>query len=558
MFDNTYIAQRVQKASALRELGLNPYSNALTRTMSNAAFLQRYAHLLDSSQALESSKETKLPQPDSSDSKILELESGLCERAQGRILGVCNHSAHEAIHNSSPKAESPTQTPQTLESVVGRVKFIRIMGKACFIKIQDESAILQAYLSKNELSEQEFLVVKKLLEVGDIVNITGYAFVTKTGELSIHASACKILTKSIIPLPEKFHGLTDIEARYRQRYVDLIMNPSVKETFILRSRIVALVRRFFEERGFLEVETPMLHPIPGGANAKPFVTHHNALNVDRYLRIAPELYLKRLIVGGFEAVFELNRNFRNEGMDHSHNPEFSMIEFYWAYRTYEELIALTKEFFTYLLEKLALPTKLPWGDAEVDFSKWSVLSYKESLCSIGNIPESALENAKSLESYLLQKGVKLESNLNYGKLQDVAFSEFVESKLINPTFITQYPIDISPLARRNDEDPNIADRFELFIGGKEIANGFSELNDPLDQYERFLAQVRQKDAGDEEAQYMDEDFVNALGYGMPPTAGQGIGIDRLVMLLTNNKSIKDVLLFPAMKPQAKATDTESS
>ena len=527
MFDNTYIAQRVQKASALRELGLNPYSNALTRTMSNAAFLQRYAHLLDSSQALESSKSPESTTPKPNATQKSELESNTTES-------------------------------QPLESIVGRVKFIRIMGKACFIKIQDESAILQAYLSKNELSEQEFLVVKKLLEVGDIVNITGYAFVTKTGELSIHASACKILTKSIIPLPEKFHGLTDIEVRYRQRYVDLIMNPSVKEAFILRSRIVALVRRFFEERGFLEVETPMLHPIPGGANAKPFVTHHNALNVDRYLRIAPELYLKRLIVGGFEAVFELNRNFRNEGMDHSHNPEFSMIEFYWAYRTYEELIALTKEFFTYLLEKLALPTKLPWGDVEVDFSKWNTLSYKESLLTIGNLPESALENAKSLESYLLQKGVKLESNLNYGKLQDAAFSEFVESKLINPTFITQYPIDISPLARRNDEDPNIADRFELFIGGKEIANGFSELNDPLDQYERFLAQVRQKDAGDEEAQYMDEDFVNALGYGMPPTAGQGIGIDRLVMLLTNNKSIKDVLLFPAMKPQAKATDTESS
>lgn len=302
----------------------------------------------------------------------------------------------------------------------------------------------------------------------------------------------------------------------------------------------------------------MLHPIPGGANAKPFVTHHNALNVDRYLRIAPELYLKRLIVGGFEAVFELNRNFRNEGMDHSHNPEFSMIEFYWAYRTYEDLIALTQELFAYLLERLALPSRLQWDDVEVDFSKWNTLSYKESLLTIGNLPESALENAKSLESYLLQKGVKLESNLNYGKLQDAAFSEFVESKLINPTFITQYPIDISPLARRNDEDPNIADRFELFIGGKEIANGFSELNDPLDQYERFLAQVRQKDAGDEEAQYMDEDFVTALGYGMPPTAGQGIGIDRLVMLLTNNKSIKDVLLFPAMKPQAKTTDTESS
>ncbi len=558
MFDNTYITQRIHKANALREQRLNPYSNALTRTMSNAAFLRTYAHLLDSSQALESTFDNAPILANSAkDSRIVDEKSGLSSDWQGSYLSGDLRQSRR-IHDLSLQAESTDQAEMPTESVVGRVKFMRIMGKACFIKIQDESAILQAYLSKNELSEQEFLVVKKLLEVGDIVNITGHAFVTKTGELSIHASACKILTKSIIPLPEKFHGLTDIEARYRQRYVDLIMNPSVKETFILRSRIVALVRRFFEERGFLEVETPMLHPIPGGANAKPFVTHHNALNVDRYLRIAPELYLKRLIVGGFEAVFELNRNFRNEGMDHSHNPEFSMIEFYWAYRTYEDLIALTQELFAYLLERLALPSRLQWDDVEVDFSKWNTLSYKESLLTIGNLPESALENAKSLESYLLQKGVKLESNLNYGKLQDAAFSEFVESKLINPTFITQYPIDISPLARRNDEDPNIADRFELFIGGKEIANGFSELNDPLDQYERFLAQVRQKDAGDEEAQYMDEDFVTALGYGMPPTAGQGIGIDRLVMLLTNNKSIKDVLLFPAMKPQAKTTDTESS
>ena len=597
MFDNTYITQRIHKANALREQRLNPYGNALKRTMSNAAFLRTYAHLLDSSQALESTfskvdsrneaqalsptatprihkddnqaEYEKSTQPlestfdnapilanSAKDSRIVDEKSGLSSDWQGSYLSGNDRSQSRRIHDLSLQAESTDQAEMPAESVVGRVKFMRMMGKACFIKIQDGSATLQAYLSKNELSEQEFLVVKKLLEVGDIVNITGYAFVTKTGELSIHASAFTILTKSIIPLPEKFHGLTDIEARYRQRYVDLIMNPSVKEAFVLRSRIVALVRRFFEERGFLEVETPMLHPIPGGANAKPFVTHHNALNVDRYLRIAPELYLKRLIVGGFEAVFELNRNFRNEGMDHSHNPEFSMIEFYWAYRTYEELITLTQEFFTYLLEKLNLPTKLPWGDVEVDFSKWSIVGYKESLLTIGNLPESALENAKSLESYLTQKGIKLESNLTYGKLQDAAFSEFVESKLINPTFITQYPIDISPLARRNDEDPNIADRFELFIGGKEIANGFSELNDPIDQYERFLAQVRQKDAGDEEAQYMDEDFVTALGYGMPPTAGQGIGIDRLVMLLTNNKSIKDVLLFPAMKPQAK--DTESS
>ena len=579
MFDNTYITQRIQKANALREQDLNPYTNALTRTMSNAAFLQRYAHLLESTfdtnaqkvdsgdgdSALDnaptlanSAKDSRIVDEKSGHSRSFFSKSGLSSDWQGSYLSGNDCSQSRRIHDLSLQAKSTDQAEMPTESVVGRVKFMRIMGKACFIKIQDESAILQAYLSKNELSEQEFFIVKKLLEVGDIVNITGYAFVTKTGELSIHASAFTILTKAIIPLPEKFHGLTDIEARYRQRYVDLIMNPGVKETFILRSRIVALVRRFFEEKGFLEVETPMLHPIPGGANAKPFVTHHNALGVDRYLRIAPELYLKRLIVGGFEAVFELNRNFRNEGMDHSHNPEFSMIEFYWAYHTYKDLITLTQEFFTYLLEKLQLPTQLPWGDTEVDFSKWSTLSYKDSLRTIGNIPESALENAKSLESYLAQKGVKLESNLSYGKLQDAAFSEFVESKLINPTFITQYPIDISPLARRNDEDPSIADRFELFIGGKEIANGFSELNDPIDQYERFLAQVRQKDAGDEEAQYMDEDFVTALGYGMPPTAGQGIGIDRLVMLLTNNKSIKDVLLFPAMKPQAKGTDLESS
>lgn len=540
MFDNLYITQRIQKAKALREQNLNPYSNELTRTMDNASFLRAYRHLLDSGAAGDcaESKETKEP-----------TESNPLE--------------------STPESSSPESRP--LESIVGRVKFIRMMGKACFIKIQDESAILQAYVSKNDLSEQEFGVVKKLLEVGDIINITGYAFVTKTGELSIHAKVCKILTKSIIPLPEKFHGLTDIEARYRQRYVDLIMNPEVKETFMLRSKIVSLVRRFFESKGFLEVETPMLHPIPGGANAKPFITHHNALNVDRYLRIAPELYLKRLIVGGFEAVFELNRNFRNEGMDHSHNPEFSMIEFYWAYHTYEDLIELTKEFFGYLLEQLGFSHIIANAQgasgkeskesgesresgvsekSKIDFSKWSTLGYQESLEKVGGIPRECLQDRESLEQYLCQKGVKLESNLNFGKLQDVAFSEFVESKLINPTFITQYPIEISPLARRNDGDPAIADRFELFIGGREIANGFSELNDPLDQYERFLAQVREKDAGDEEAQYMDEDFVTALGYGMPPTAGQGIGIDRLVMLLTGQKSIKDVLLFPAMKPQS--------
>ena len=526
MFENSYIQQRIKKAQDLRDRNLNPYSNGTKRTINNATFLQKYDFL-------------------------------------------------KSIDSTTSSEQDTTQN----ETIVGRVRFIRLMGKACFIKIQDESAILQSYLSLNDLGDASFEVVKKLLEVGDIVAVSGFAFVTKSGELSIHTRECKILTKAIVPLPEKFHGLTDVELRYRQRYVDLIVNSEVREIFKLRSKIISLVRKFFEEKGFLEVETPMLHPIPGGANAKPFITHHNALDVDRYLRIAPELYLKRLIVGGFEAVFELNRNFRNEGMDHSHNPEFSMIEFYWAYHTYEDLIALTKEFFSYLLANLGMASKVPFGESSevildssaksstdlqdsknaesnngessvkfIDFSKWQILTYEESLEQVGKIAHEVIVDEAKLRAYLIDKGVKLESNMNYGKLLDSAFGEFVESKLINPTFITQYPIDISPLARRNDTDSSKADRFELFIGGKEIANGFSELNDPLDQLERFRAQVAQKEKGDEEAQYMDEDFVWALGYGMPPTAGQGIGIDRLVMLLANARSIKDVLLFPAMKP----------
>lgn len=534
MFENSYIQQRIKKAQDLRDRNLNPYSNGTKRTINNATFLQKYDFL--------------------------------------KAVDSTTSSEQDTTQNS---LKNKTQD----ETIVGRVRFIRLMGKACFIKIQDESAILQSYLSLNDLGDASFEVVKKLLEVGDIVAVSGFAFVTKSGELSIHAKECKILTKAIVPLPEKFHGLTDVELRYRQRYVDLIVNSEVREIFKLRSKIISLVRKFFEEKGFLEVETPMLHPIPGGANAKPFITHHNALDVDRYLRIAPELYLKRLIVGGFEAVFELNRNFRNEGMDHSHNPEFSMIEFYWAYHTYEDLIALTKEFFSYLLANLGMASKVPFGESSevildssaksstdlqdsknmesnngessvkfIDFSKWQILTYEESLEQVGKIAHEVIVDEAKLRAYLIDKGVKLESNMNYGKLLDSAFGEFVESKLINPTFITQYPIDISPLARRNDTDSSKADRFELFIGGKEIANGFSELNDPLDQLERFRAQVAQKEKGDEEAQYMDEDFVWALGYGMPPTAGQGIGIDRLVMLLANARSIKDVLLFPAMKP----------
>ena len=436
--------------------------------------------------------------------------------------------------------------------LVGRIKFIRIMGKAAFAKIEDSEDLVQIYYNRDELPEGYYNnVAKKLFEVGDIIEASGYPFVTQTGELTLHCTDIQIVTKAIFPLPEKFHGLTDQEIRYRQRYLDMIVNPEVTKTFVMRSRIVSLVRRFFEDKGFLEVETPMMHPIPGGANAKPFITHHNALGVDRYLRIAPELYLKRLIVGGMDAVFEINRNFRNEGMDATHNPEFTSIEFYWAYHNYHDLMRLTEELFDYLFEHLHLPKTLEYGEYEIDFTTpFAKVPFVEALTTIGGVPAEITNNKDAILAYLKDKGIEVDANLTLGYLQAELFDEFVESKLINPTFITEYPVDISPLARRSDENPEITERFELFMAGKEIANGFNELNDPLDQYNRFKAQVQAKEAtGDDEAMHMDTDFVRALGYGMSPTAGEGIGIDRLVMMLTNQHTIRDVILFPAMKPE---------
>ncbi len=494
MFENdAYVLGRIAKANTLREIGINPYGNGISKELSTQEFLHTYESL------------KQLPEGEKKDE---------------------NQSAQ----------------------IAGRIKFIRLMGKAAFIKIEDVSGILQVYLSKNELNDS-FDLFKKYVEVGDIVMARGFPFVTKTGELSLHSLEFKLLTKAISPLPEKYHGLVDIELRYRQRYLDLIMNKEVRDSFVLRSKIVSNVRKFFEQKGFLEVETPMMHPIPGGANAKPFVTYHNALNVERYLRIAPELYLKRLIVGGFEAIFEINRNFRNEGMDHSHNPEFTMIEFYWAYKDYKDLIQITQELFIYLLESLNLPKVLSFDGKEIQINNFREITYVDALVEIGGIPREIVNDTDRLYQYLIEASVKLESKMELGKLQSEAFDAFVEEKLIHPTFITDFPIAISPLARRNDRNPEIADRFELFIGGNEIANGFSELNDPLDQLERFKEQVKAKEAGDEEAQYMDEDYITALSYGMPPTAGEGIGIDRLVMLLTGNTAIKDVILFPALKPQ---------
>ena len=491
-FDNKYIQQRIEKAEALKAAGINPYANDSARNTTIDKFLNVNS----------------------------DLEHAETKRDENRRYCVS-----------------------------GRIKFFRIMGKASFLKIEDETAMLQIYVARDNLPEGYYNeVFKKQIEVGDIVEVEGYPFVTNQGELSLHADGFKLLTKAIAPLPEKFHGITDKEMRYRQRYLDLIMNAEVRKTFRIRSQIISLTRRFFEEKGFLEVETPMMHPIAGGANAKPFVTHHNALGIDRYLRIAPELYLKRLIVGGFEAVFEINRNFRNEGMDATHNPEFTSIEFYWAYKTYKDLIELTKEYFEFLFDHLKLPTVLPYGDVEVDFTKFTEIPLIESLSKIGGVPEFIVHDKEKMLVYLRENGFEVSDGLNVGQLQGEMFDAFVEDKLINPTFITMYPVEISPLARRNDENPALTDRFELFIAGREIANAFSELNDPIDQLGRFEGQLEAKAGGDEEAHEMDEDFVRALSYGMAPTAGQGIGIDRLVMLLTNEHSIRDVLLFPAMKP----------
>ncbi len=499
IFENQYQKQRIEKADTLREMGVNPYQNRVVKECTNREFLERFSYLKESEEK-------------------------------------------EAIDESC--------------TVAGRIKFLRLMGKAAFAKIEDESGVLQIYFSRDDLGDEWFKTVKKMVEVGDIVAATGYPFITRTGELTMHVKRLELVTKAITPLPEKFHGLQDIELRYRRRYLDMIMNPDVKETFLLRSKIVSLIRRFFEEHGFLEVETPMMHPIPGGANARPFVTHHNALGVDRYLRIAPELYLKRLVVGGFEAVFEINRNFRNEGMDHTHNPEFTMIEFYWAYHRYEDLMELTEKMFEYLFKELGLPKKLPYGEYEIDFSTpFRRIAYKEALVKIGGVPETILEDRDAMRDYLKKSGVEVEEGLGKGQLWGELFDAFVEEKLIDPTFVTHFPIEISPLARRSDDDPDIAERFELFIAGKEIANGFSELNDPLDQYERFKAQAKLKES-DDEAMHMDEDYVEALGYGMPPTAGEGIGIDRLVMLLTNRHSIRDVILFPAMRPLKQKDSSE--
>lgn len=432
-------------------------------------------------------------------------------------------------------------------AAAGRIVLRRVMGKASFFHIQDVSGRIQVYIRANDLPEvyEQF----KHWDLGDIVGVRGELFKTNTGELTINAEHLELLTKSLRPLPDKFHGLADQEMKYRKRYVDLIANDESRTTFRIRSRMIHAFRQFMDQHQFLEVETPMMHPIPGGALARPFITHHNSLDMTMYLRIAPELYLKRLVVGGFERVYEINRNFRNEGISTRHNPEFTMVEFYQAYADYQDLMNFTEQLLRYLCDTVLEKQQIEYQGQVIDFSKPFVrMSVKEAILHYHpKISAEQLENIQSCRQILQEKGFAFKETDGLGKLQMILFEETVEHQLFQPTFITAYPTEISPLARRSDNDPEVTDRFEFFIAGREIANGFSELNDAEDQAERFRKQVEEKDAGDMEAMHYDSDYIEALEYGLPPTAGEGIGIDRLVMLFTNSQSIRDVILFPHLR-----------
>ena len=456
------------------------------------------------------------------------------------------------------QAEYAEKTKEELDelklrvSIAGRMMLKRVMGKASFATIQDMSGRIQLYVARDDLPEGIYNEQFKKWDIGDIIAGEGVLMKTNKGELSVKLESIRLLTKSLRPLPEKFKGITDQETRYRQRYLDLIMNEESRDTFIMRSKIVSHIREFLSAKNFLEVETPMMQVIPGGATARPFTTYHNALDMDLFLRIAPELYLKRLVVGGFERVFEINRNFRNEGLSTRHNPEFTMIEFYEAYADYRDLMDITEEMLRSIAENVVGKTKIPYQGDEYDFgSPFARMTVKESILHFNeDIKAEELDDEKQARVIADRLGIPLKDGYGLGKVQIEIFEKTVEHRLMNPTFITAYPTEVSPLARRNDNDPFVTDRFEFFVGGREIANGFSELNDAEDQAERFKAQVQEKEAGDDEAMFFDEDYITALEHGMPPTAGEGIGIDRLVMLFTDSPSIRDVLLFPHMRPEA--------
>ncbi len=435
-------------------------------------------------------------------------------------------------------------------TVAGRIIAKRIMGKASFCTIQDCDEKIQSYVSINDLGEESYKAFKTW-DIGDIIGITGFVFKTRTEEISVHAKEVTLLSKSLRPLPEKFHGLKDPDLRYRQRYTDLIVNPEVKETFILRSKIISKIREILNEKGYLEVETPILNTISGGATAKPFITHHNALNIDMYLRIALELNLKRLIVGGFDKVYELGRVFRNEGMDIRHNPEFTMLELYASYQDYHDMMDITEEIFSRTAKEVLGTTKINYQGQDIDLAPgWKRISMIDSIKEVTGIDFNEIKTDEEAVHLAKERNIEIpdKTKETRGDVISLFFDEYVEKTLIQPTFVYDYPVEISPLAKKSVKDPRLTERFEAFIGGREYGNAFSELNDPIDQYERFKKQVEAREAGDEEAGMMDEDYIQALEIGLPPTGGLGIGVDRLVMLLTDCSSIRDALLFPTMKP----------
>ena len=433
-------------------------------------------------------------------------------------------------------------------SIAGRIIAKRIMGKASFCHIQDMQGKIQSYVSINDLGEENYSEFKTY-DIGDIIGITGFVFKTRTEEISVHAKKVVLLTKSLRPLPEKFHGLKDTELRYRQRYVDLIMNPEVKETFLIRTKIIKEIRRILDSKGYIEVDTPILNTIAGGAAARPFITHHNTLDMDMYLRIANELYLKRLIVGGFDKVYEMGRMFRNEGISIKHNPEFTNIELYSAYEDYNDMMNITEEIISTVAQNVLGTTKITYQGTPIDLTPgWKRITMIDSIKEVTGIDFNTINLDEEACEAIRKLGIDFEGKITRGEAINLVFEEKVEETLIQPTFIYDYPIEICPLTKKKPSDPRLTERFEIFIGGREYGNAYSELNDPIDQYERFLDQVRQKNEGNEEANDMDEDFVQALEYGMPPTGGLGIGVDRLIMLLTDSASIRDVLLFPTMKP----------
>ena len=495
-------SERLAKAEAMREAGQNPYANDFGEPETASELSERYAHI--------------------------EVTQGF------------------------PGEDAPAHV------FAGRVMAWRHMGKMSFLKLRDRSGDLQVMLRKEILGPDLYDTLRKQGDVGDIAGFVGPMMRTRTGELTLLARQARILTKSIRPLPDKWHGLTDVEARYRQRYVDLFMSPETREVFALRARVVGVIRRYLDDLGFLEVETPILQTLAGGAAARPFVTHHNTLDIPMYLRIAPELFLKRLVVGGLERVYELNRCFRNEGMSHWHNPEFSMLELYWAHATYDDLIDLTEDLLCRLVTECRGGTEVSWRGDTLSFQRpFRRVTLRDAIREHMGRPDLALEEASEIAALLDELEADRPVVEDYGRLLMALFEEVAEPKLRNPTFVTQFPIEVSPLSRKNEKDPRFVDRFELIAGGKELANAFSEINDPVDQRERFEAQLRDRAAGDDEAQPMDDDYVRALEFGMPPTAGEGIGIDRLVMLLADRENIRDVILFPTMRPeQSRQADAE--